>query len=221
MLVQLMAVEYIRSAPQSSIPDLADVLAVLHSVIGEAGRAVRLAAGVAFAEVIVKEAPISPPETSVEALLQQLSSPDSVIRAAAAWQLAGATDSLDRVRAALLGLSTDEDRRVRYAVQWALGQLPPDQKASLLAPDTAPPTPKRMNPPEYPEDAFRKKARGTVVVDILIGEEGEVAHAKVRLSVPSLDEAALACARQWQFDPAKAAKPVAFFAHVPVRFNIR
>jgi len=79
-----------------------------------------------------------------------------------------------------------------------------------------------MNPPEYPEDAFRKKARGTVVVDILIGEEGEVAHAKVRLSVPSLDDAALACARQWQFDPAKeAGKPVAFFAHVPVRFNIR
>jgi TonB family protein len=221
-LVQLMAVEYIRSAPQSSIPDLAEVLAVLHSVIGEAGRAVQLAAGVAFAELIAREAPISPPEASVEALLQQLSSPDSVIRAAAAWQLAGATDSLHRVRAALLGLSTDEDRRVRYAVQWALGQLPPDQKTSLLAPNTAPPTPKRMNPPEYPEDAFRKKAKGTVVVDILIGEEGEVAHAKVRLSVPSLDDAALACARQWLFDPAKeAGKPVAFFAHVPVRFNIR
>ncbi len=221
-LVQLMAVEYIRSAAQTSIPDLAEVLAVLQSATAEAGRAVRSAAAVAFAELIARAAPLSPPEVSVEALLQQLSSPDSVIRADAAWQLAGAPDPVGRVRAALLGTSTDEDRRVRYAVHWALGQLPPAQDTSLPAPDHAPPTPKHIRPPEYPVDAFRKKVRGTVMVDILIGEEGEVAQAKVRLSVPGLDEAALACVRQWQFDPARVAgKPVAYFAHVPVRFNIR
>jgi protein TonB len=79
-----------------------------------------------------------------------------------------------------------------------------------------------VTPPEYPEDAFRRKTRGTVLVDILLGEAGEVAHAKVRLKVPGLDEAALACVRRWQFDPAtEAGRPVAFFAHVPVRFNIR
>jgi TonB family protein len=220
--VQLMAVDYVRSAPRSTIPDVAEVAAVLSSGTAGAGRAVQLAAGVAYAELMAREAPIPPPDAPVEALLQHLSSPDPVTRAAAAWQLAGATDSLATTRAALLGLTADEDRRVRYAVQWALGQLPPDQGASILLSDKAPPTPKRVSPPEYPEDAFRKKTRGTVLVDVLIGEEGEVAHTQVRLSVPSLDEAALTCVRQWQFDPAReAGKPVAFLAHVPVRFNIR
>jgi TonB family protein len=50
--------------------------------------------------------------------------------------------------------------------------------------------------PEYPREAFNKKVAGTVILEILIGEEGEVAHAEVRKSVAGLDAAALACIKQ-------------------------
>ena len=116
----------------------------------------------------------------------------------------------------------DDVRSVRYAVRWALGQLPPDQDSSVLRSDKTPPKSKLVSPPEYPWDAFRRKTKGTVLVDILIGEEGEVAHAEVRLSIPGLDKSALDCVRQWQFEPAReTGRPMAFVAHVPVRFNIR
>ena len=75
--------------------------------------------------------------------------------------------------------------------------------------------------PSYPEAAFKKKVEGTVLVEILIGEEGEVAHAEIRRSIRYLDEAALACVREWQFEPARRGeRPVATVAHVPVAFRI-
>jgi protein TonB len=63
--------------------------------------------------------------------------------------------------------------------------------------------------------------QGVVVMEILIGENGEVAHAEVTTSVPGLDEAALACVRPWRFEPARhGGRPVATVARAPVAFRI-
>jgi TonB family protein len=60
-----------------------------------------------------------------------------------------------------------------------------------------------------------------VMVDFLIGEEGEVAHAEIRRSIPQLDAAALACVRRWEFEPMRVAGvPRATLARAPVKFRI-
>ena len=75
--------------------------------------------------------------------------------------------------------------------------------------------------PVYPADAFTKKIEGTVVVEIVIGADGQVLHARVLRSIPSLDAAALSAVRQWRFAPAmKNGVPVATSAVAPVSFRI-
>ena len=62
---------------------------------------------------------------------------------------------------------------------------------------------------------------GTVMVEILIGEDGEIARIAIRQSIPDLDAAAMDCVRQWSFTPALANKvPTATVAMVPVAFRI-
>jgi protein TonB len=75
--------------------------------------------------------------------------------------------------------------------------------------------------PLYPDAAYRQKLEGTVLVEFLVNEQGRVSHAEIRGSLPGLDEAALACVRNWQFEPAKRnGKPVACLAQAPVTFRI-
>ncbi len=92
----------------------------------------------------------------------------------------------------------------------------------MLAGDGAtPPKILQQSHPAYPRDAFNSKITGTVMVEILIGEDGEVAHAAVRQSIPKLDDAALACVRHWRFEPSRVGgKPIATVAHAPVNFRI-
>jgi TonB family protein len=60
-----------------------------------------------------------------------------------------------------------------------------------------------------------------VVVALLIGEEGEIAHAEILQSIPAFDDAALTCVRQWQFEPRRVAGvPRAALALAPVAFRI-
>jgi TonB family protein len=76
-------------------------------------------------------------------------------------------------------------------------------------------------PPEYPEAARAAKIEGTVLVQVLVGQDGRVKDTKITKSVPGLDEAAAACARQWVFKPALAGgKPVAVWVAVPIRFTL-
>jgi TonB family protein len=123
-------------------------------------------------------------------------------------------------------LCTDDEKAVRYAAVWALSHLSkgkdePNPAEPQTNGDWAPPKP-TVNPrPQYPQAAFDKKVEGTVLVEILIGEEGEVAYAEIRQSIPALDAAALAVVRQWKFDPARVdGVPRATVAHVPVAFRI-
>ncbi len=164
-------------------------------------------------------APLPPPGVAVPLLLESLSSPDSGTRASAAWQLAHLKEPQPDVLVALKAHVTDTDRSVRYAVAWALGSQRPTGDTQPAKETLA--RPKRITRPQYPDAAYAAKVEGMVVLAILVGEEGEVAYAEVVQSIPVLDNAALACVREWQFEPMRVAGiPRATVAHAPVAFRI-
>jgi TonB family protein len=174
------------------------------------------------------EAPaLSAAGAEVRASIQGLSSKDPAVRARSAWSLAGAEELQSEARAALRRLRTDDEKTVRYAAEWALTHLRKGEDEPDLAQPQAnegnwtPPKATESPRPQYPEAALTSKVEGTVLVEILIGEEGEVAHAEIRQSIPALDAAALAAVRQWKFQPALVdGAPRAAVAQVPVAFRI-
>ncbi len=163
------------------------------------------------------EVPLPAPTRSVDTLAQSLLSPDSKTRAAAAWELAGAA-GVDKATIALLEeLRDDPERSVRYGAIWALTHLGHDSGDYDDPPDTV-----RTVPPKYPAYAYMAGIEGTVTLEVLIGEDGEVAHSRVKSSIPALDEAATKCVRQWRFKPARRlGKAAAMVATTPIRFVIK
>jgi TonB family protein len=76
--------------------------------------------------------------------------------------------------------------------------------------------------PEYPPAAQSQGIRGIVILELLIDKEGKVAEARVVRSVPGLDEAALAAARQWAYEVTKVnGKPVSVRLTVPITFAMK
>jgi TonB family protein len=122
--------------------------------------------------------------------------------------------------AALTMTLEDSSEPVREASTWALSHLSgPGLSREKLT--DVPPKPLVQTRPEYPAEAYSKRIAGRVVLTILISSIGKVVHAEVRESIPGLDEAALACVRDWQFEPARrGGKSVACVASVPVTFRI-
>jgi len=57
--------------------------------------------------------------------------------------------------------------------------------------------------PEYPAVALPSRAHGSVMIEATIGPDGRVQDAKVLLSIPLLDQAALDAVRQWVYEPPK------------------
>ena len=55
--------------------------------------------------------------------------------------------------------------------------------------------------PVYPEAAMAQNIQGVVILELRIGIDGSVKDARVVRSIPLLDDAAVAAARQWQFRP--------------------
>jgi protein TonB len=121
---------------------------------------------------------------------------------------------------ALMATLDDPSEPVREAATWALSHVKdPNGQDPKLA-DT-PPKPLLITRARYPADAFQNKVQGAVILDILINSLGRVAHAEVRQSLPGLDEAALACVRDWTFQPAtRGGRPVPAVAQAPVSFRI-
>lgn len=73
--------------------------------------------------------------------------------------------------------------------------------------------------PVYPEIGG-PGIEGTVLLQVLVGEDGLVKDTRVVKSIPLLNEAAEACVRQWVFKPARSkGKPLAIWVAVPVRFS--
>ncbi len=173
------------------------------------------------------QVPIPPPTQAIGDLLVALKSPDREVRTRAAWALAGATGAKALVIDALHAASRDPERPVRYAATWALGHVTLDPSGMevpdepILPMNDVAAQPIRLSRPVYPRRTLDYKVEGTVVVDILIGEEGEVVHARVRQSIPGLDQAALDCVRAWRFSPAmRGGQPAASTAVAPVPFKI-
>jgi TonB family protein len=156
--------------------------------------------------------PIPPPSKPLADLYTDLSSPVAQVRRESAWALTGVRKPRKDLIASLEQLLEDPVQEVRYAAAWVLGHL-----SSHRYFETAP-VPEAVRP-EYPLAAFRKRITGTVLVEVLVGEGGEIAHAEVRESIPELDDEALACVHRWKFQPAKRQnRPVAVVVQAPISF---
>jgi TonB family protein len=144
-------------------------------------------------------------------------------RATQTWDLAATKVQPEAVIKDLQSrLSTDPERDVRLAAAWALGHLRVRETTEPARAYDSPPRIDRKSQkvPSYPPDAWAKRIQGTVVVECLIDEQGQVAYAEVRASIPALDDAALAQAKQWRFTPAAfAGRPVAAMVRAPVGFR--
>lgn len=170
-----------------------------------------LAATVAAGGAMAAEKAVSVPPSRLE-----LSDP----RTAALLDLLG-TELAESQMAELRSLSRDDPSRdVRLAATWVLGHKKNDGVGPENPYEVEPRMVKKAAP-AYPKDARRQRIQGTVLVEFLIDDEGRVAHAEVRESIPALDAAALATIRKWRFAPGRiAGKAVATVAQAPVAFRL-
>ncbi len=79
-------------------------------------------------------------------------------------------------------------------------------------------------PPEYPKMARRKGYQGTVILEVLVDQNGRVEDLRIFQSsgYPSLDDAASASVFKWAFLPGmKENKPVGMWVKIPVRFQLQ
>jgi TonB family protein len=163
--------------------------------------------------------PMAPPQHPIAQLEHALGSEDPAQRAQGAWELAGATglgdETITRLKQLLGG---DPDEKVRLAAAWAVGHVVPSSPENTEAHgyDEMPRALKQPRP-TYPRDAAERRLEGVVVIDILINESGEIAHAEI----PGLDTAALENVRTWTFAPARLqGKPVPAAAVAEVSFRL-
>jgi TonB family protein len=71
----------------------------------------------------------------------------------------------------------------------------------------------------WPEAAKEAGVRGNVIVEFVIDTDGSVTDIRILRGIPLLNEAALECVRQWQYEPVHLngrAIPVLMTAVVPV-----
>jgi len=94
--------------------------------------------------------------------------------------------------------------------------------ANLDAGDVLP-APKYQVRPIYPKEMVDQKVRGEVLVDFVVGEDGNVNFAKViRQTNEQFGEAAVDCVRQWKFKPGlRAGVPVKTRMQVPIVFELQ
>jgi protein TonB len=56
--------------------------------------------------------------------------------------------------------------------------------------------------PQYPKEARERRIRGRVELQFVVNNSGSVGYVRVLRSIPVLDEAAVECIREWEFEPA-------------------
>jgi len=77
-------------------------------------------------------------------------------------------------------------------------------------------------PPEYPPDAEKARIQGAVVLEILVGKDGNVKEAKVISGHPQLAPAARIAVYQWQYRPVlRDDKPIDVITTVTVNFRLK
>jgi TonB family protein len=98
------------------------------------------------------------------------------------------------------------------------------QEAPLVAGSEGVPVPKskKIVKPAYPPEALAQGIRGIVILDLVIDEQGHVEDVSVIRSIPGLDGAAVAAARQWEYEPVKVdGRPVKVRLTVPITFALK
>jgi periplasmic protein TonB len=76
-------------------------------------------------------------------------------------------------------------------------------------------------PPAYPQLAVRGGVEGTVILEAIIGENGQVREVRVMKSIALLDDAAVDAVRQWRFTPTLLnGEPVPVLMTVTVGFRL-
>ena len=84
------------------------------------------------------------------------------------------------------------------------------------------PTVIRKVDPQHPTVAMQARVSGTVVLEALVDERGNVADARVARSIPLLDQAALDAVKQWQFTPAMLkGEAVPVIAQIEMNFALK
>ena len=97
------------------------------------------------------------------------------------------------------------------------------QEAPLAAGSEGVPVPKKTKhvQPIYPQEALAQGVRGIVILDLVLDAQGKVEATTVIRSVPGLDEAAIAAARQWEYEPTKVGGKLARVRlTVPITFAL-
>jgi len=98
------------------------------------------------------------------------------------------------------------------------------QEQPLAAGSDGVPVPKKKKhvQPVYPRDALTQGIRGIVILDLVIDTEGRVTETTIIRSIPGLDEAALAAARQWRYEPVEVnGETVSVRLTVPITFALK
>lgn len=97
----------------------------------------------------------------------------------------------------------------------------PMTEAVRVGGNIRPPTKLVNVSPEYPAIARASRTSGIVILEAVIGEEGEVRAVRVLRSIPLLDHAAIDAVRQWRFTPTLLNnKPVPVVMTVTVSFAL-
>jgi periplasmic protein TonB len=90
-----------------------------------------------------------------------------------------------------------------------------------LTEDDTPPRSIVMTPPQYPADAKAAGIEGTVVVDYVVTEKGEVTDVKAVKGPPELFAVCVTAVKSWKFMPALTKDGKAIAAHRRARFPFR
>ncbi len=108
---------------------------------------------------------------------------------------------------------------------WAAsaGSAGRDATHAVAAPMTTQVTPAgALTPPSYPASAVARRISGMVVLELLVGVDGDVKDVKVRSSKPPgvFDQVAIDAASKWKFNAATShGKAVAKWVRVPLEFS--
>ena len=100
---------------------------------------------------------------------------------------------------------------------------PPSEQAQDFYAFDEPPQLIRFVSPRYPELAKQAGIEGTVLIRVLVGEDGKVQRASVIQSdvTPAMEKAAIAAAKKFLFKPAKQRTvPVRASMAIPIRFKL-
>jgi protein TonB len=75
--------------------------------------------------------------------------------------------------------------------------------------------------PVYPSEARLQRVEGPVVLDVLVGEDGNVHGVEVTSGQPLLAKAAASAVRQWRYQPFQLnGRPVAIHNQVTIQFKL-